>query len=60
MSQKKNPQFKESEKRILKDISELRALLSEIDQKLEHLIRAFRRDRFSLHSSNSTLNEFMS
>ena len=60
MSQKKNPQFKESEKRILKEISELRALLADMDQKLEHLIRAFHRDRFTLHTSNSTLDEFMS
>ena len=60
MSQNTRSHFKESEKQILKEIADLRSMLADMDQKLEHLIRSFHLERFTLHSSNSTLDEFMS
>ena len=60
MSQKTKTRFKRSEKQILQEIADLRFMLADMDQKLEHLIRSFHQDRFTLRSSNSTLDEFMS
>ena len=60
MSQKTKTRFKESEKQILQEIADLRSMLADMDQKLEHLIGSFHQDRFTLSSSNSTLDEFMS
>jgi hypothetical protein len=56
---RKQTKAAKTDRNILREIGKLRALVTEIDQKLEHLIRSFHLHHFTTHSSNSPHDEFM-